>query len=298
MRCFLSMLLFFFVLILTAGEKILVWQATSPNLPGKLYLAGSVHIGKKSWYPLDSAYDKLVNESSAIYYEIHKLDKMEAAQISMQHGFFPGNENLSHIANMSELVTIKNFMSQYSKSVPVYLVERFRPWLLNLEVAGAYLQTRKDLSRECGLESVFTKTFSDKPSFSLETIQLQVQSMSKVQDSIVLRMLLDSIRDFKNAGRDLERIFQAFETGDPAHLVPITTTMAFRYPAFYQSLIADRNQLMGQKIYRLMKKKQTVFILVGAAHLTGKDSLLDYLRERDCLIEQVNRSGVKGKIQP
>ena len=74
MKRFLSFALLLFTLILAAGDKVLIWEASAPGLPGKAYLAGSIHSGKAEWYPLDAAYDRALDASSVVYFEIYKPD--------------------------------------------------------------------------------------------------------------------------------------------------------------------------------------------------------------------------------
>ena len=82
----LTFILVSFVFLLSAGDKVLIWEVTAPALPGKVYVAGSIHTGKAQWYPLDAAYDRALDASSEVYFEIFQPDNRKIAQLTMMTG--------------------------------------------------------------------------------------------------------------------------------------------------------------------------------------------------------------------
>jgi len=64
------------------------------------------------------------------------------------------------------------------------------------------------------------------------------------------------------------------------------------------STIYFPNQRIAGKIYKMLKEKQTVFILVGAGHFAGKGNILELLRDRGCTTIQLKRLGKTGRIKP
>ena len=55
---------------------------------------------------------------------------------------------------------------------------------------------------------------------------------------------------------------------------------------------------MAEKIYSMLKQKQTVFVLVGAGHFAGKENILELLRDRGCTTVQLKRVGKPGRLKP
>lgn len=283
--------------ILAADGKVLIWEVSAPNLPGKAYLAGSIHSGKTRWYPLDEAYDRAFDASSVIYFEIFKPDPQEIVRRTMSYGVFRDGRTLSQVLGYLDFQLISQFFAAHAPSM-LTVLERFRPWMLSVQISQIYLQKHPEISREYGLENVFAKHLGGKTALSLESVDSQLKAMSDVSDAAAGRLLLDGIRDFANAGRDLNRIFRALETGVPDELSLITNEMAFKHPEFHRKLFVDRNRLIANRIYGMLKRKQTVFILVGAGHLAGKGSILELLRDQGCTAVQLNRLGRPGRIKP
>ena len=262
------------VFLLSAGDKVLIWEVSAPNLPGKAFLAGSIHSGKAKWYPLDAAYDRAFDASSVIYFEIYKPDPQEIAKWTMLYGLFRDGRTLSQVIGVPDFQQVCRFYAVHSPNMQPALLERFRPWMLSVQVSNIYLMKHPEISREFGLESVFTRHLGDKKAESLESIEVQLKAMSDISDAAAGRLLLEGIRDFANAGRDMNRIFQALETGVPDALSLITNEMAFKHPEFHRKLFVERNRQIASKVYEMLKRKQTVFILVGAGHFAGKGSIL------------------------
>lgn len=298
MARFLCIVLLAFSFILAADGKVLIWEVSAPGLPGKAFLAGSIHCGKAQWYPLDAAYDKAFDASSAVYFEIYKPDPQEIAKWTMLYGLFRDGRTLSVVIGYPDFQQVCQFFATHSPNMQQALLERLRPWMLSIQISNIYLMKHPEISREYGLETVFTKHLGGKQPGSLESIDTQFKAMSDISDAAAGRLLMEGIREFANAGRDLKRIFHALETGVPDDLSLITNEMAFKHPEFHRKLFVERNQLIASKIYEMLKQKQTVFVLVGAGHFAGKGNILEHLRNRDCTTVQLERLNQPGRFKP
>ena len=107
---FFNLLLIFFSTALAAGDKVLIWEATRPDQPGRAYLVGSIHVGKAEWYPLDQAYDRALDASSEVWFEIYDLNPQEAAQKTMLYGLFrPGTGSLSQVLGFADFQKVCAF---------------------------------------------------------------------------------------------------------------------------------------------------------------------------------------------
>jgi hypothetical protein len=54
----------------------------------------------------------------------------------------------------------------------------------------------------------------------------------------------------------------------------------------YEILVSRRNRTMAAKIEEFLNKGETYFIVVGAAHLVGKDGILERLKEKGYSVVQ------------
>lgn len=298
MSRFLCIFLIAFSFILAADGKVLVWEVSAPYMPGKAFLAGSIHCGKAQWYPLDAAYDRAFDSAGVVYFEIHKPDPQIISKWTLLFGLFRDGRTLSQTIGFPDFQLVCQFYAAHSPNMKPQLLERFRPWMLSMQISQIYLQKHPEISREFGLETVFTRHLGNKQAGSLESVESQFKAMSDVSDAAAGRVLMEGIRDFSNAGRDLKRIFHALETGVPDELSLITNEMAFKHPEFHRKLFLERNRKIAGKICKMLKEKQTVFILVGAGHFAGKGNILEFLREKGCTTIQLKRLNKPGRIKP
>jgi uncharacterized protein YbaP (TraB family) len=59
------------------------------------------------------------------------------------------------------------------------------------------------------------------------------------------------------------------------------------YPQLYSKLILERNQRWLPQIEAMIKQGDNALIVVGAAHLVGKDGVIQLLKQRGYLVEQL-----------
>lgn len=298
MHRFLCAVLISFSFLLAADGKVLIWETSAKGLPGKAFVAGSIHSGKASWYPLDEAYDRALDASSSVYFEIFRPDNQEIARKTLFYGVFRDGKTLSQILGYPDFQAVSVFIRKINPALEPAVLERLRPWMLSIQISNIYLMQHPEISRACGLESVFTRHLGSRKGESLESVDSQLRAMSNVPDAAAGRLLMEGIRDFESAGRDLKRIFHALETGVPDELSLITNEMAFKHPQFHSILFLKRNERIAEKIYEMLKQKQTVFILVGAGHLAGQGNILELLRNRGCTTIQLKRLGKPGRLKP
>ena len=284
--------------VLAAGEKVLIWEVSGPKLPGKAYIAGSIHSGKAKWYPLDQAYDRAFDAASIVYFEIYKPDPQEIARQSLFFSMFQDGRTLSQVLGYADFQTLCAFYATHAPGISPAVLERLRPWFLSVQTGQFYLAKHPEISRTYGLENVFFLHLAGKKPRSLESVESQLRAVSEISDAASARLLMENVRNFDQAGRDLDRIFRALETGVPDELSLIANEMAFKHPEFYRNLFLKRNQAIAEKVHELLKRKQVVFILVGAGHLAGRGNILELLREKGCSTIQLKRIGKPGRIRP
>jgi uncharacterized protein YbaP (TraB family) len=79
----------------------------------------------------------------------------------------------------------------------------------------------------------------------------------------------------------------AWSEGDVERLRRIMMQSSDQDPALLRFLITDRNRTWAGWIQERMARPGTVFLAVGAAHLTGDDSVQNLLRARGLRAERV-----------
>jgi uncharacterized protein len=59
------------------------------------------------------------------------------------------------------------------------------------------------------------------------------------------------------------------------------------YPEVYRKVVIDRNRRWLPALIKMMEQGEPALVVVGAAHLIGRDGLIELLKQRGYTIEQL-----------
>jgi uncharacterized protein YbaP (TraB family) len=121
----------------------------------------------------------------------------------------------------------------------------------------------------------------------LETVDFQLSlfdGLSKEDGDAMMREMLQEISTFK---KSLSEIVTAWQTGDIRALNNLLLQAMRDYPQIHKKLLIDRNKLWVEKIDKLRGGGKNVFVVVGAAHLVGTNSVVDLLQKKGLRIQQL-----------
>jgi uncharacterized protein YbaP (TraB family) len=193
--------------------------------------------------------------------------QLEILELTM----LPDGKTIADITTKENSERIRNFCldsinwkeSKYNKT------SRFQPFFLSS------LITQELIGKSKSYEIEFKKLAKkNKMSMSgLETIQFQMNLLSEVSNEEQIKMLLLGLTTDNS---EFNKLLENYLKKDINQLVTLMNTDLS--PEFYSDLIIKRNQKWIPIITELIQKKST-FIAVGAAHLPGKEGVLNLLQE-------------------
>lgn len=292
-----SLLLAWSVLTLFAADKALIWEVTKTGEPGKIYLVGSIHLGRADWYPLDAVYDRVLKESQEMYFEIFEPDMTALAMTISTKGMYPPDQTLSGAIGKTQFAELARFFAENGSKTPPFLLEKMRPWLVSIELAGIYVRKEKTLKSYYGLEKVFTAHRGERPGHSLESVDSQMSAMASIPDDVMVAAILKSVRNPEKAKRELDATLESLHSGDIAGLAEMCGEIARETPQIYRKLFIERNIAIAEKLLPLLKTGKVCFVLVGAGHFAGQDNIRELLVKAGCQVVQLDKTGRKGSIK-
>jgi uncharacterized protein len=123
----------------------------------------------------------------------------------------------------------------------------------------------------------------------LETVEQQLLAFADVPEKAQIRFLMDGVHQMNEEASVLDSMVKAWAAGDTARLEHIMIEEDFQeMPEIYDALLVKRNTNWARKIDELVKGEAgTFFIAVGAAHLIGKDSVIEKLKPLGHTAERV-----------
>jgi uncharacterized protein YbaP (TraB family) len=171
--------------------------------------------------------------------------------------------------------------------LPIETFERFKPWFVALTLSVLELQ-RLGFDSNYGIDTHFhNKAKTDgKKLMALESPEYQLElfkTLDRKEQESFLRQTLEEIEVIGTMASDMT---EAWRTGDASKLDSIIKRSFKDHPAMYDRFVVQRNKNWVEVIDGLARHDKNVLVIVGAAHLVGKDSVLALLKAKGYQIEQ------------
>ena len=265
------------------GEGPALWVVKDAD--STLYLFGSVHVLRPTTGWASPRVEAAFDSASDIWFEISNPDDQAAVMpLIQQHGLSPETP-LSSRLTPEENVELEAAAQAMGASAAQ--LQPMKPWLAALSLSVAPL-IKAGYDPKSGVELVLKARAeaAGKPIHGFETIDKQIGILAGLPDDVQLVFLRETLKDYENAATKLDEMVEAWARGDVATLDRVTITeMKDASPALYQAVLVDRNTDWANKIQTLLEGSGTAFIAVGAAHLTGDDSVQAILQKRGVTVE-------------
>ena len=265
------------------GEGPALWVVKDAD--STLYLFGSVHVLRPTTGWASPRVEAAFNSASDIWFEISNPDDQAAIMpLIQQHGLSPETPLSSRLTPQenAELDAAAQAMGASAAQL-----QPMKPWLAALSLSVAPL-IKAGYDPKSGVELVLKARAeaAGKPIHGFETIDKQIGILAGLPDDVQLAFLRETLKDYENAATKLDEMVEAWARGDVAKLDRVTIKeMKDASPALYQAVLVDRNTDWANKIQTLLEGSGTAFIAVGAAHLTGDDSVQAILQKRGMTVE-------------
>ena len=287
---------------LVLAHDLFIWEVSHAGKPGKIYLGGTIHAGIPSLFPLDSKYDEILKKSDYLVLEIYenaiqkKISEARAAKHLIQYAMLPKGSKLE------EMIPAKNFQQYRNYALQLNLLEKeweglqyFKPAILAVQLDTLGIRIIPNCSLDIGIDNLFKELFKHKNIRALETTMEQLKIITDMSDKEAL-LLLDYItgKSPEEVQHEMQMMFRSYLDGNTQIFLKDIEKTAQMIPDFYKALNADRNQKMAQKILQMLNEKENGLVMVGLAHLLGKDSLNTFLQKSGCVVKPIKAGGEKG----
>ena len=138
-----------------------------------------------------------------------------------------------------------------------------------------------DARVKAGLGSANLK--SDRPIEALQLFDQAQAAAMRAQQEALLRATLD---DLDSQMSNVKTMAEAWSRGDTGSLEKLLLTEMKTAPDLYARLLVERNANWVASVETCVTQKTSCFVVVGAAHLIGPDSLVAMLRKKGYTVEQ------------
>jgi uncharacterized protein len=269
-----------------AQEKSLLWKVRSG--PNTITILGSIHFLKKENYPLKKNIETALDSAKKLVLEINlqATDAQKNQQVVMEKAVNRDGSTLQQ--NISAETFALTEEKARDLGIDVSSLSPFKPWFVALTLSSLKLQ-KLGLDPTYGVDRHLAERAkkSGKPISGLETFELQIEVFDGLSPRDQESMLRETLQDMDALEKSADRIVQAWLKGDTPSLEESLLSGMRAYPALFQKLIVDRNRRWLPEIERMIKQGENPLIVVGAAHLVGKDGVIELLKQRGYTVEQL-----------
>jgi uncharacterized protein YbaP (TraB family) len=147
------------------------------------------------------------------------------------------------------------------------------------------------LDPNLGIDKYFlTKADGKKKIFELESLDYQIGLLSALSDKDQESFLIYTLKDLKLMGEELSKLIQAWISGDAKGMESLLTKSISEdagLSSIFDKLVYERNKTMALKIEDFLRTKETYFVIIGAGHLVGDQGIIEILKGKGYLIEQL-----------
>jgi len=254
-----------------------------------IYLYGTFHLLPPSTQWQTPEFLNALNSSDTVYFEIDLEDEnLEAIQqIIIQDAMFKGGETLNDV--MTESQRKKFAKLAKADNLSVENLQYLKPWFLSMQLQVNSI-TQAGYDAEKGVEMVIGDLVeaSDVKFGSLETIEDQITAMKAGTMEEQIEVLLFSM-EFEDQMIDGTNVLmEEWADGDIAGLTALIDDPELSgSQEMHDAMLLNRNRKWIPEIEAILDEPGTKFIVVGAAHLIGKDSVLKMLENKGYEIEVV-----------
>jgi uncharacterized protein YbaP (TraB family) len=252
-----------------------------------LYLLGSLHILKPDAYPLATALEEAYASSQKIIFETD-LGAMTDPEIQKQMlglGVYPQGQTLYQHLDEDTLALLQKKMNELG--IPPAQFARFKPWFIAVALATAELQ-RLGFDPTYGIDMYFFKRAKEdhKEIGYLEPPEDQLNLLAEMNAGDQSAFLNQTLKEIDLVAQLAADITAAWKTGDVEDLYALLNKSFEGHPGIRDRLLIQRNEKWALQIEQLMQQKQNILVVVGAAHLVGPKSVVDFLQKKEYKVKQ------------
>ncbi|TKB51357.1 TraB/GumN family protein [Ferrimonas sediminicola] len=231
---------------------------------GQAWLLGSVHVGQADFYPFAERIERAFEASSVLALEADTQDPAIAQQI---RPFLFAKSPLPD--------SLSSKLAAYCGDRGMRCDPSLAPWVLSSQLLMAEM-ARAGYQSDHGVESYFSDRRGERPLWELEGMLLQMRVFDGLSDATQQAMLEGAMEPM-----DVGPLIQAWRRGDHFALAKLTFEDIAEEPEAWEALMINRNLGMRDTLIDwLGDTRGPIFVVVGAGHLVGEQSVVSLLRKQ------------------
>jgi len=286
---FLVAALLALALALPASAANFLWEVKS--VTNRIYLFGTIHAGKKEWYPLPAPVEEAFNDSDILVVEADVTD-LKAMEKTAPAVMYSPPETLTQHVDPDDYDRFRKLLPRYQ--IPEKQVVQMKPFMAaSLLVFSEW--ARLGYIPSFGIDAyLIAKAKAEaKPVVEIEGVEAQIQLMDSLTDAEHKEVFRGTVKAMEMGltSEQITGMVNAWQAGDPALMLDVARRYNDLVPGardFEEKFVWSRHEAMLKKIEGYLNdSKKRHFVAVGSLHLAGLRGLVEELKKRGYVVRQL-----------
>jgi uncharacterized protein YbaP (TraB family) len=266
-----------------APPRHMLFRVRGPN-GATVYLLGSVHLLTPEAGKLPPEVDTAFAHAQTVTLETSldslKMRALEIATIAR----LPDGKTLRSVLSPSTAQRTDSLLHLYGLSLDQ--VGGLKPWFVDLVMTQLVLQ-KAGFQADYGVDMQLNERAhaANKPVQGLESVDFQMHLFDSLSPRAQEQMLLAAEGPAETAAR-MAALKDAWASGNAARLDSLSNASPGS-AEFNEAFVYRRNRSWIPKIESLINGTSDALVVVGAAHLVGRDGVVQLLRAKGYTIDQL-----------
>ena len=245
-----------------------------------VYLLGSIHTLRATDYPLAPAVLDAYRSAKSLVMEIDpsELESADLQSEMLASATLTDGKNLHDIMGTARYAHAEGLAHEVGLELSTF--DQFAPWFVAEAISQMQLM-QLGFDPASGVEMYFSgRARTDGKSIAgLETGHDQLALFEGMPMETQANYLISSLEQAHDLTKEVNEMVRAWQSGDMGWFETELKSDLGRDPAVYQSLLVSRNRKWIARIERLLDDDENHLVIVGTAHLVGRDSVIDLLKK-------------------
>ena len=262
------------------NNNTLLWQVSGKGLQHSSFLFGTFHLMCREDIHFSNQLKEAVKASDEMYMELD-MDDPSTLLSSMLYMNMKDGKKLSDFYTPEEYKKLQTYFTD-SLGMPMMLLQRTKPYFL---VALLYPKMMNCTSPSGVEEELLKIAKEDKKEIKgLETVQFQASVFDSIPYGWQAKELMKNIDSFSVYKKEFDEMIHLYKNQQLDSMQNMLAKSGSGSAKYDNLLVNDRNKKWVKELNEIMKK-ESVFVAVGAGHLTGKYGLISLLKKEGYMVE-------------
>lgn|GEM_PF-821500 len=274
-----------------------MWKVTKGDKT--VYMLGSIHVGDVSMYPLRDEIYEAYEQSEIVVTEVditRQPSEAEVAEIEKLLTYQDGTTLKDHLSPEVYEAVISLAKEIGIEGEDLKEFETYQVWFVNTMLSSLADTSGADAGLGVDLHFLMLAQEEKLPTGELESYMIQYGMLAGFSPEVQEELLLETLTLYEYASQGIDvsdsstdYLLKIWAEGDLESMDEIANGMKVSNLEYYEGMLTKRNVGMTDKIEQYLSEGtyNTYFVIAGALHFAGEDSVLEMLEQRGYTIERL-----------